>query len=266
MDRPAHVPRRLALIDASPETSDGRVAHLLADLEEALHAYEHYSAYAVPLSEEDRAASDIPKVLPIEHVRWPVTDEESGAAAQCMQPGNTEHMDNDARPGASARADESAPPNSAVLPTCDSVVVGFQTEGDDVAEPVLCRMRRAAEERLFRPDARLYAIAVTDAYDAGCVYPSLDALAELCPSLGMDWSGALAVGGGDVVMSQAGTARMGRKRRARSEGTDIVIAAIRSGLCVAAFSRDGLNVVEAKCPLPRFVYRRASGTLAEHDG
>lgn len=263
MNRPAHVPRRLALIDASPETSDGRVAHLLADLEEALHAYEHYSAYAVPLSEEDRAASDIPKVLPIEHVRWPTENEKSDNKAPCTSPNSDDqgaHLDAD------TRTDESAPSNDAILPACDSVVVGFQTEGDDVAEPVLYRMRRIAEERLFHPDARLYAIAVTDAYDAGCVYPSLDALAELCPSIDMAWSGALAVGGGDVVMSQAGTARMGRKRRARSEGTDIVIAAIRSGLCVAAFSRDGLNVVEAKCPLPRFVYRRMSDTPTERDG
>lgn len=239
MERSAHVPRRLALIDASPAKADGGVAHILADLEEALHVYERYSAWAVPMSEEDRAASDIPKVLPVEQIRWA---EDAGA------------VDDDGPPQTSG----AETPREGVLQACDAVVLGLQTHGDEVAERVIDQMGHALEDGLFMPGARLCAIVVTDAYEAGQALPSIDAVAALCDSEGLVWSGGLAVGGGILVPAQASGARMGRLRRARSEGIDVVIAAVRSGLSVSEFSRDGSDVVLARCAVPRFVYRRAT--------
>lgn len=229
MDRSTHVPLRLAIIDASPETSDGSIAHLLADFEEALRVYEHYSAWAVPDAEGIYGQNEdgTQKGLPIEHVRW--SDQE----------------------GCTPSEGESAP-----LVACDSILLGFKVEGADPPEPVLERFGRATRSHELAQGARVYAIAVTDAYDAGCVLPAYELLEQLCDAGDLVWSGGLAVGGGTLVPEQADTARMGGKRRTRSEGIDVIIAAVRSGADVSRFSRDGEDIVMARCPMPRFAYDR----------
>lgn len=229
MDRPTHVPLRLAIIDASPEASDGSIAHLLADFEEALRVYEHYSAWAVPDAEGIYGQNEdgTQKGLPIEHVRW---SEQEGCAP--------------------------SEGGSAPLVACDSILLGFMVEGADPPEPVLESFEHAIRFHELAPGARVYAVAVTDAYEAGCVLPAYERLEQLCDAHDLVWSGGLAVGGGTLVPEQAGTARMGGKRRARSEGIDVVIAAVRSGTDVSRFSRDGENIVMACCPMPRFAYDR----------
>ena len=229
MDRPAHVPLRLAIIDASPESSDGSITHLLADFEEALRVYEHYSAWAVTDTEGFYGTNEdgTQKGLPIEHVRW------------------TEHM-------ASSPFDGEPTP----LDDCDSILLGFVVKEASTPEPILERFVRAIRSHELAPGARVYAIAVTDAYDAKCVLPAYEQLEQLCDAHGLAWSGGLAVGGGLLVSEQAGTPRMGGKRRARSEGIDIVIAAVRSGADVSCFSRAGENVVMARCRMPRPAYDR----------
>lgn len=261
MDQSARIPRRLAIVDASPAGSNGSVAHLLADFEEALRVYERYSAWAVPGAEGIYGRDEDGKRLglPIEHFRWAGGDEgEAGAEAADGKEAAGDAGVTMARP-VEAGAEAPSATEDKLLKACDSLLLGFHVAGEEAPDGLLERLEGAAARGAVSEGARVYAVAVTDDHDPAALRPALDELAELCDALGLVWSGGLSVGGGLVVPEQAPTARMGGKRRARSEGIDVVIAAVRSGTYVGDFSSDGYDVVEARCSLPRFAYRRRTG-------
>lgn len=222
---PHRAPRRIALIDAAAlgriadGEDDGAEAIVEPLLEDFGHAYAVYDGLA-----HTRAAR-------MEHTTLPCRDMEQ------------------------APLDLSA---------SDALVVGAALPGS----PQIDRVLRAVEGAAIRPETPVYIIACL-----ACASPSrgaseLDALRNRCRHAGLTWGGAVAIGGGDLLAGRLERSpRMGWLRRPASEAVDQLIAVMRSGLTVAEAARlPGFDldqasarehgVIEARCPVPRFVYER----------
>ena len=226
-------------MDDTKELLAAGVRHLLADFEEAFRVYERLSANA-----ERRAGREPAPPVKIEAVTWP-----AGGGMLVLADGR-------------------------------ALVLECAVEGDDLPREALGRLERAGAadghgaaegagaadgagadsptSGAVAPGARVYAIVVTSSWELAATDPAFDALGELCTRCGLVWSGGLAVGGGALVAAQAGEARMGRRRRARSEGIDLVIAAVRSNAGVDELPGVDGDIVDAPCSVPRFLYRHQS--------
>ena len=220
-------------MDDTKELLAAGVRHLLADFEEAFRVYERLSANA-----ERRAGREPAPPVKIEAVTWP-----AGGGMLVLADGR-------------------------------ALVLGCAVEEDGLPREALGQLERAGAadgaaagdghgadsptSGAVAPSARVYAIVVTSSWELAATDPAFDALGELCTRCGLVWSGGLAVGGGLTVARQAGEPRMGRKRRARSEGIDLIIAAARSNAGVDELPGVDGDIVDAPCSVPRFRYRHQS--------
>lgn len=157
--------------------------------------------------------------------------------------------------------------------SCDTIIVGYELpEGaSDAWLPAaideLAGFKAGGEAGdAISPGARVFAICALDAPDVHGAEPSFRTLREWCAERGARWCGGLAVDGGGLVPLVRNEPRMGMLRRPVSERMDQLIGAIRAGLSVAeAADRFGApkalraqaerGVIEARCPLPRWLYR-----------
>lgn len=128
----------------------------------------------------------------------------------------------------------------------DSLVVGYSPHVAGLPSGLVAALGRlaGAPARGGRPD--VYALGVHDLPDPGELLPSLAVLRGFCEETGLPWRGAVAVGGGDMVLPTAGSPRMGMLRRRVSEAVDQLALALLSGR--------PLGVVQARCALPRLAY------------
>lgn len=119
-----------------------------------------------------------------------------------------------------------------------------------------------------RPGIPIYAIASLACADPSRDSSELDILRSRCRQAGLSWGGAVAIGGGDLLAGRLERSpRMGLLRRPASEAVDQLIAIMRSGITVTEAARlpgFGLDqacarergIIEARCPVPRFIYER----------
>ena len=192
------------------------VRHLLADFEEAFRVYERLSANA-----ERRAGNEPAAPVKIETLPW------AGDSDGLLS-----------------------------LVDGEALVLGCAVERDEVAQEALQQLEQAHAAGRLASGARVYAIVVTGSWELTATDPTFYALWEFCAARDLVWSGGLAVGGGALVAAQAGEARMGRRRRARSEGIDQLIMAVRTGVGVGGLPGASGDIIDAPCSMPRFIYRR----------
>lgn len=173
------------------------------------------------------------------------------------------------------------------LSSCDTIIVGYElpegASGTELSETLAWMIGAATwtetdegdgssvspstgDGSSISPGARAFAVCALDSPDAGGAEPSFRTLREWCAERGVLWCGGLAVDGGGLVPLVRNEPRMGMLRRPVSERMDQLIGAIRAGLSVAeAAERFGApkalltqasrGMIEARCPLPRWLYR-----------
>lgn len=250
-------PRRIALVDmsgkgskGSAETSSGEgalpaagkrggtgaVSALFADLEDALLAYDRVTTH-------DTSARHVAPAF----VRIDPTSASAPAHAR------------------------------EALSSCDTIIVGYElpegASGTELSETLAWMIGATTwtetdggDGSSISPGARAFAVCALDSPDAGGAESSFRTLRDWCAERGARWCGGLAVGGGGLVPLVRNEPRMGMLRRPVSERMDQLIGAIRAGLSVAeAAERFGApkalltqasrGMIEARCPLPRWLYR-----------
>lgn len=251
---PAPVPpRHIALVDmsgkgseGSAETSSGEgalpaagkrggtgaVSALFADLEDALLAYDRVTAH-------DAGARHVaPAFVRID----PTSASAPAHAREALSSRDTIIVGYELPEGAS----------DAWLPAAIDELAGSKTDEKGGGS--------------ISPGTRVFAVCALDAPDAREAEPSFRTLREWCAERGARWCGGLAVCGGGLVPLVRNEPRMGMLRRPVSERMDQLIGAIRAGISVAeAAERFGApkalltqasrGMIEARCPLPRWLYR-----------
>lgn len=132
----------------------------------------------------------------------------------------------------------------------DTLVVGYPLYVDGLPSGLVGTLERLAAEP--RGDCRpsVYALGNLGFHEPRQLRPSLAVLRGFCEGAGLPWRGAVAVGGGGMVLPTAGSPRMGMLRRPVSEAVDQLALALLAGR--------PLGVVEARCALPRPAYLLAA--------
>ncbi len=211
--------------------ADSAVDILLADLEDALLAYDRFSARLL-----DGKETESPH---FEHIALPFRT-----------------------PAPTARGGREDPDPDASLKRCDAVVVGTALVAGELAgiDQLLAHF---FEQRESLEGMRTYAIVAVDGTDPSPAREHLLSLARTCTETGLFWGGGAAIGGSRAVVRFAGEPRMGIARRRQSEAIDHLIGAVRSGLSIAraaeAFGSfgplDDQSILEARGALPQDLYR-----------
>lgn len=136
------------------------------------------------------------------------------------------------------------------LLAANALVVGYSPHVAGLPSGLVAALGRlaAAPARGGRPG--VYALGVHELPEPGQLLPSIAVLGEFCEVTGLPWRGAVAVGGGGMVLPTAGSPRMGTLRRRVSEAVDQLALALLAGR--------PLGVVEARCTLPRLAYALAA--------
>ena len=138
------------------------------------------------------------------------------------------------------------------LTAFDAVILGYQLHSDGLPSHAVELLDTIEETRALRSDSLLYAIADTEHYEPRSIEHSFRLLDGFCKRNGIRWSGGLAAGANNLIPNIAGSPRMGFLRRRLSEATDKLILAVRCGT--------DAGTIEARCPLPRFVYKFVTGS------
>lgn len=154
------------------------------------------------------------------------------------------------------------------LDSCEAVVIGYPLYFDALPAHLAAWLERAAREGALAPGTKLYAICNLGFYEAEQGLSSFGILRGFCRAAGVSWCGGLAIGGGGMIVPFAYSPRMGGMRRARSEGIDALIAAVRTGLTVQdaneRFGRETCDLdpsaILARCPTPRTIYKLIAET------
>lgn len=84
------------------------------------------------------------------------------------------------------------------------------------------------------PDAHVYAVAISPGRDLAPAEDALAALAGRCDEMNLVFCGGIRIKNGARILREAGKARMGIWRRARSEAIDRLIFAVLAGSRIAA--------------------------------
>ncbi len=155
------------------------------------------------------------------------------------------------------------------LSSCEAIVIGYPLYVDALPAHLAAWLERAAREGALASGTKLYAICNLGSYEAEQALSSLGILRGFCHAAGVSWCGGLAIGGGGMIVPFAHSPRMGGMRRARSEGIDALIAAVRMGLTVQdaneRFGREACGLdpsaILARCPTPRAIYKLAAEAL-----
>lgn len=158
--------------------------------------------------------------------------------------------------------------NADELTACDAIVLGYPLYVDALPSNLVWLLDQMEQGTAPRPapGTPVYAISNLGFYEPEQIETSFAALACWCRTLDLAWQGGLAVGGGGMAPGLRDSPRMGGMRRAWSEATDRLIAALRCGLTVAdAAERFGgtpdeleaarRGAILARCAIPRFAYR-----------
>lgn len=275
-------PRTIALFDASPQAGRGPQAGgrpqagmeprtngepqaggeptpagaLLADLEDALPAYDRISARALGVRD-----GEPPRMVWLAGAGESAAEsgESAAAGANGLAAAGAGALATAAADGLAAGAGALATAEADVL------VIGCALDGDG--------LRRAADElgrlagaRSICSGCRVFALGTCAAHDASGA-DGLQRLADACGELSLTWCGGLVAAGSLTIPGSAGKPRMGRARRTRSEAIDQLIAAVRAGLSIweaaELFGWGGdaarCGVIVSRCPLPRALYRILHG-------
>lgn len=148
----------------------------------------------------------------------------------------------------------------------DALVIGYPLHAGAQPAPLVGTLERLARTRALAPGTRVYAVVNLGAFEPEQAIASLDALRTFCAASATAWCGAIVIGGGRLICPTKNSPRMGTARRARSQATDRLIAAVRLGtnidqaLELAGGEADPAlpDIVLARCPLPRPLYRAAA--------
>lgn len=222
--------RAITLLDAGPE---GGAPHaLLDDFEDALLAYDRLSSRTLGVSGE----TEPPRFTRID-----------------------------------LRPQDATDASSSSVPACDTLVIGYPVSFGALPSHLVRALGDWMDAKRVEKGTRVYAIGATDDCDPASAHLSLEVLRLLCAHNGLTWGGGLCVAGAAAVASFARSERMGWKRRGRSEATDHLIGAVRAGLTIADAARrfgsaDPLapsNIIDAPCPLPRWIYKLMRDRLAQ---
>lgn len=129
---------------------------------------------------------------------------------------------------------------SALDELSDTVVLGYAVGDGTLPVEALELISTLAE------GTRLYAIAADGRYGRDGADNPFGALEHLCARSGVSWRGGLVANASEMIPACAGMPRMGMARRRLSEATDKLILAVRCGI--------DAGLIEARAPIPRFVY------------
>lgn len=132
----------------------------------------------------------------------------------------------------------------------DAIVVGYPLYVDGPPSGLVATLERLANEPRRGRRPGVYALGNLGLYEPRQLRPSLAVLRGFCEGKGLPWRGAVAVGGGGMVLPTARSPRMGMLRRPVSEAIDQLALALLAGR--------PLGVVEARCALPRSAYLLAA--------
>lgn len=145
----------------------------------------------------------------------------------------------------------------------DAAVIAVSLPADASSAHHVDMLERAWRACTLEQHARVYAIAMSDAYAPDAARDALLDLEAYCDRGYAIWCGGIALGAGNLIVRTRTSPRMGTLRRTRSQAIDRLIAAVRLGtnvdqaLELAGGSGDPStpDILTVSCPLPRFLYR-----------
>ena len=237
-------PREIALLNGSPRGDASASQLLLDDFADALVAYDRISSRG--LSDEGTAKPPLIRRL------------------RSMPSGELREEDTETNAAAHGAGNSLEP--AGTLASCDALVIVYPLYADALPSNLLTTLEDLACSGALARETLVYAICNLGFYEPSQIGTSFLLLQNWCRAAGLLWCGGLAVGGGGMLTGLARSPRMGFMRRHTSEGTDRLIAAVRSGLSVCeaataygASTREAelakLNIIEARCSVPRALYR-----------